>query len=202
MGDWVGSAPAWYGSSLGSNTDISQKYKMGDISKEVANTLQPAKNIFKKYLNLWECLAPWDKNHTSQRLKKYTSRNIGMCQVQGDARGNAQPSLCLLHARNKALDNRAGTGDIGVKVTRNLNSSHLHTAARQQAELQRSWGRSGPIHIPQTVQAICPPAQNSHHQHGLHYSRHGRRERDGWPLQHHTDVSNTRLHGGLYTTLF
>jgi hypothetical protein len=36
------------GSSLGSNPDISEKYKMGDISKGVANTLQPAKktNIF------------------------------------------------------------------------------------------------------------------------------------------------------------
>jgi hypothetical protein len=32
------SAPACYGSSLGSNPDISQKYKMCDISKGVANT--------------------------------------------------------------------------------------------------------------------------------------------------------------------
>jgi hypothetical protein len=31
--------PSCYGSSLGSNPDISQKYKMGDISKKVANTL-------------------------------------------------------------------------------------------------------------------------------------------------------------------
>jgi hypothetical protein len=38
MGGSVGSAPACYGSSLGSNPDISQKYKMGDISKGVANT--------------------------------------------------------------------------------------------------------------------------------------------------------------------
>jgi hypothetical protein len=37
MGGLVGSAPACYGSSLGS--DISPKYKMGDISKGVANTL-------------------------------------------------------------------------------------------------------------------------------------------------------------------
>jgi hypothetical protein len=29
----------FYGNSLGSNPDISQKYKMGDINKEVANTL-------------------------------------------------------------------------------------------------------------------------------------------------------------------
>jgi hypothetical protein len=36
MGGYVGSAP--YGSSLGSNPDISEKYKMGDISKRVANT--------------------------------------------------------------------------------------------------------------------------------------------------------------------
>jgi hypothetical protein len=32
-------APACYCSSLGSNPDISQKYKMGDISKGVANIL-------------------------------------------------------------------------------------------------------------------------------------------------------------------
>jgi hypothetical protein len=36
-----------YGSSPGSNSDISQKYKMGDLSKEVANTLYPAKNNIK-----------------------------------------------------------------------------------------------------------------------------------------------------------
>jgi hypothetical protein len=35
----VGSAPACYGSSLDSKPDISQKYKMGDISKGVANIL-------------------------------------------------------------------------------------------------------------------------------------------------------------------
>ncbi len=46
MGGQVGSAPAWYGSSLGSNPDISQKYKMGDISTGVANnTLARQKNI-------------------------------------------------------------------------------------------------------------------------------------------------------------
>jgi len=43
----VGSTPACYGSSLESNPDFSQKYKMGDISKGVANTLKPAK----KYTN-------------------------------------------------------------------------------------------------------------------------------------------------------
>jgi hypothetical protein len=32
-----------YGSSLGSNPNISQKYKMDDISKGVANTLKPSK---------------------------------------------------------------------------------------------------------------------------------------------------------------
>ncbi len=37
---YVGSTPACYGSSsLGLNPDISHKFKMGDISKEVANTL-------------------------------------------------------------------------------------------------------------------------------------------------------------------
>ncbi len=46
---WYRSARACYGSSLGSNPDISQKYKMGDgdISKGVANTLKPEKNIQK-----------------------------------------------------------------------------------------------------------------------------------------------------------
>ncbi len=38
MGGKVGSAPDCYGSSMGSNPDIVQKYKMGDISKGVANT--------------------------------------------------------------------------------------------------------------------------------------------------------------------
>ncbi len=32
-------APACYGSSLGSNPDISRKYKMGNISKGLAKTL-------------------------------------------------------------------------------------------------------------------------------------------------------------------
>ncbi len=36
---YVGSGPACYGSSLGSNPDNSLKNKMGDFSKEVANTL-------------------------------------------------------------------------------------------------------------------------------------------------------------------
>ncbi len=36
MGGWVGSAAS---KSLGSNPDISQKYRMGDISKGVANIL-------------------------------------------------------------------------------------------------------------------------------------------------------------------
>jgi hypothetical protein len=39
MGGLVGSAPVCYGSSLGSNPDISQIYKMGDISKGVTNIL-------------------------------------------------------------------------------------------------------------------------------------------------------------------
>ncbi len=41
MAGEVGSAPACYDSSLGLNPYISQKYKMGYISKEVANTLWP-----------------------------------------------------------------------------------------------------------------------------------------------------------------
>jgi hypothetical protein len=43
MGGYVGNAPACYGSSLGS-----QKYKMGDISKEMANTLVHKKIYYKK----------------------------------------------------------------------------------------------------------------------------------------------------------
>ncbi len=39
MGGSVGSAPACYGSSLGSIPDNSQKYKMGDTSKGVVGTL-------------------------------------------------------------------------------------------------------------------------------------------------------------------
>ncbi len=35
----VGSAPACYGSSLGSNPGISQKYKMRDLIKGATNTL-------------------------------------------------------------------------------------------------------------------------------------------------------------------
>jgi hypothetical protein len=51
MGGYVGSAPACYSSSLGSNPDISQKYKMGEISKGVAigqHTVRCQKNIRKK----------------------------------------------------------------------------------------------------------------------------------------------------------
>ncbi len=43
LGRWV--APVCYGSSMGSNPDIFQKYKMGDISEGVANTFWPAKKI-------------------------------------------------------------------------------------------------------------------------------------------------------------
>jgi hypothetical protein len=43
MGGLVGSAPACSVSSLCSNPDIYQKYKMSNISKEVANILYPAK---------------------------------------------------------------------------------------------------------------------------------------------------------------
>jgi hypothetical protein len=39
MSGKVGNASACYGIILGSNPDISQKYKVGDISKGVANTL-------------------------------------------------------------------------------------------------------------------------------------------------------------------
>ncbi len=72
MGSLVGSAPACYGSSLGSNPDISQKYKMGNISKGVANTLQPAK----KYTN---------KTHLL--LGKKTSRNEATAFPSASGRG-------------------------------------------------------------------------------------------------------------------
>jgi hypothetical protein len=39
MGGKVGSAPACYGSTLGSNPDIPQKSEMGDISEGVADTI-------------------------------------------------------------------------------------------------------------------------------------------------------------------
>jgi hypothetical protein len=55
------SAPACYGSSLDSNTDIYQKYKIGDISNGVANVLFPAKKYTKKlkfhsYLSFASCM--------------------------------------------------------------------------------------------------------------------------------------------------
>jgi hypothetical protein len=49
----VGSAPACYGSSLGSNPDISQKYKMGDINKRSGHhTLARQKIKNKMYCQL------------------------------------------------------------------------------------------------------------------------------------------------------
>jgi hypothetical protein len=39
IGGLVGSGSACYGSSLGSDPDISQKYKMRDLIKGAANTL-------------------------------------------------------------------------------------------------------------------------------------------------------------------
>jgi hypothetical protein len=51
MGGLIDSALACSGSSLGSNPDISQKYRNSDIRKGVAKTLQTAKkNIYKKLL--------------------------------------------------------------------------------------------------------------------------------------------------------
>jgi hypothetical protein len=48
MDGLVHSAPDCYGRS-GSNPDISQKFKMGDISKGVANTLARHKNLQKNF---------------------------------------------------------------------------------------------------------------------------------------------------------
>ncbi len=52
MGCEVGSAPACYANSLGSNPDITQKYKMGDICKGVANTLYIVRQKIKKSFGL------------------------------------------------------------------------------------------------------------------------------------------------------
>jgi hypothetical protein len=51
MGVEVDSAPACYGSSLGSNPDISQKYKMGDISKQWPSRSSPPKKICKRRIS-------------------------------------------------------------------------------------------------------------------------------------------------------
>jgi hypothetical protein len=57
-------APAFYGNSLGSNPDISQKYKMGDIIKGVANTLMPAKKCI-------QTKCPWDDCSSRQTVKLF-----------------------------------------------------------------------------------------------------------------------------------
>jgi hypothetical protein len=49
---WLSYGDACYGSTLGSNPDISQKYKMGDISKGVDNTLKPAKKYKKNFFTV------------------------------------------------------------------------------------------------------------------------------------------------------
>jgi hypothetical protein len=43
MGGYLGGATACYGSSLGSNPDIFQKYKKGDISQRVEKRVFKAK---------------------------------------------------------------------------------------------------------------------------------------------------------------
>jgi hypothetical protein len=50
MGSEVSSAPACYGSSLGSIPDIPQKYKMGDINKRSVQHTLARQNISKKPL--------------------------------------------------------------------------------------------------------------------------------------------------------
>ncbi len=54
MAKLVACVPACYGSSLGSNQDISQKYKMGDINKRKAKAVLPAKNVNKTFQRLWK----------------------------------------------------------------------------------------------------------------------------------------------------
>jgi hypothetical protein len=48
MGGKDGSVPDCYGSSFSSNPDISQKYKIGDISKGVANNTLARQKILNK----------------------------------------------------------------------------------------------------------------------------------------------------------
>jgi hypothetical protein len=52
IGRWMG-APACYGKPLGSNPAISKKYKMGDISKSVANTLYDETKEYLLYMRYW-----------------------------------------------------------------------------------------------------------------------------------------------------
>jgi hypothetical protein len=52
--------PACYGSTLGSNPDISQKYKISDISKVVASTLKPPKKYTKNEKN-YEATVPFEQ---------------------------------------------------------------------------------------------------------------------------------------------
>jgi hypothetical protein len=46
MGGLVGSAPAYFDSSLGSIPDVSQKYKKANINKGVANTPSRQQNNY------------------------------------------------------------------------------------------------------------------------------------------------------------
>jgi hypothetical protein len=61
-----------YGSSLGSKTDISQKYKMGDISKEVANT-QFRHDIKQENAHLLATAALWVRKQTSRKYTKWAT---------------------------------------------------------------------------------------------------------------------------------
>jgi hypothetical protein len=75
MGGYKYSAPACYGSSLGSNPDISQKCKMVDISKGVANTLQLAKKNLsdKRYRGEYRKLIRMKNNSIFKRVARKNS---------------------------------------------------------------------------------------------------------------------------------
>ncbi len=69
----VGCAPACYGNSMGTNPDISQKYKMGDIRKGVANTLSPVKKIKK----VFECYSSFLNQRQHFLFIQIRIRNLG-----------------------------------------------------------------------------------------------------------------------------
>jgi hypothetical protein len=92
-------APACCGSSLGSNPDISQKYKMGDISNGVANTLKAAKKI-KKFKS-------FPATQGEERLKEREEGGaVPLCQVRGKELGpnkTTEQNVILWKPRSRVL---------------------------------------------------------------------------------------------------
>jgi hypothetical protein len=79
MGGYVGSAPACYGSSLVSNPDISQKYKIGDISKGVA--------ISQHTLRAKEVIDERKENNYRRQKGKYGRQPVGKYRETTDRKG-------------------------------------------------------------------------------------------------------------------